>query len=200
MGQAATERAQARAEAQRERILEAAQACFVEHGFHAANMSGIAESAGMSAGLIYRYFASKNEIILAIIERQLELTRAEIAKLHGSADLVLDIWKSMFQPVSNGNRMQPGLYAEMSAEAARDAQIGAAVACSDRLLRDEVGEWLARDRGLGGIGLTPAHSRNVSLLLQCLVDGLRLRQLREPDLDPALVKRALRELLAPWLR
>ena len=62
-------RAAARADLQRARILDAAQRCFVESGFHAATMAKIAETAGMSAGLIYRYFESKNAIVLAIIER-----------------------------------------------------------------------------------------------------------------------------------
>src|SRR5690606_21791567 len=66
-----------RADLQRDRILQAAQRCFVEHGFHAASMASIAGTAGVSAGLIYRYFASKNEIIVAIVERQLALLRQE---------------------------------------------------------------------------------------------------------------------------
>ena len=51
-----------RAEAQRERILAAAHKCFAERGFHAASMASIAETAEMSPGLIYRYFAGKAEI------------------------------------------------------------------------------------------------------------------------------------------
>ena len=61
-----------RAEAQRERILCAAQRCFIEYGFHAASMASIAETAQMSAGLMYRYFENKSAIVLAIIERQLQ--------------------------------------------------------------------------------------------------------------------------------
>ena len=40
-------------------ILDAAKKCFIEHGFHAASMANIAETAGMSPGLIYRYFENK---------------------------------------------------------------------------------------------------------------------------------------------
>ncbi len=53
-----------RAEAQRDRILCAALKCFIEHGFHAASMANIAETAQMSAGLMYRYFDNKNAIVL----------------------------------------------------------------------------------------------------------------------------------------
>lgn len=198
MGQAASERAQARAEAQRERILDAAEQCFAERGFHAANMAGIAEGAGISAGLTYRYFASKDEIVLAIIGRQLELSRHAIGDLRESTDLPLDIWKSLFQPEDGGRRMRFELYAEMSAEATRNAQIGAAVASSDRVLREEFTEWLVRSRTQQGLGLPSGRAMDVGLLLQCLVDGLRLRQLREPDLDAGQLKRALRELVSTW--
>ena len=70
-----------RAQAQRDRILNAAQQCFIRHGFHAAGMAGIAQAAQMSPGLIYRYFDNKNAIILAIIERQLAEKRANIDSL-----------------------------------------------------------------------------------------------------------------------
>jgi AcrR family transcriptional regulator len=37
-----------------------------EHGFHGAPMSMIAEKAGVGAGTIYRYFKSKDELIIEI--------------------------------------------------------------------------------------------------------------------------------------
>ena len=63
-----TSKAQDRAEMQRNRILDAAQHCVIEHGFHAASMASIADTAGMSAGLIYRYFENKSAIILECIK------------------------------------------------------------------------------------------------------------------------------------
>ena len=39
----------------RQRILDAAQKCFAHQGFHGATMSTIAETAGISAGLAYRF-------------------------------------------------------------------------------------------------------------------------------------------------
>src|SRR5690606_4064328 len=50
-------------------VLDAAGACFREEGFHGASMSRIAARAEMSVGHIYRYFDSKEAIIIALVER-----------------------------------------------------------------------------------------------------------------------------------
>jgi len=54
-------------EAKREMILHAAIACFARDGFHKTTMSDIAEMAGVSDGLAYRYFSGKDEIVQAAV-------------------------------------------------------------------------------------------------------------------------------------
>jgi AcrR family transcriptional regulator len=53
-------------EARREQILAAARRCFTRDGFHATSMQDLIDEAGISAGGVYRHFASKDEIVLAI--------------------------------------------------------------------------------------------------------------------------------------
>lgn len=57
-----------RRDQQVQRILDAAKACFVRHGFQGASMQQICAEVGMSPGALYRYFASKEAIIEAICE------------------------------------------------------------------------------------------------------------------------------------
>ena len=77
-----------RAVRQRERILDAAEMCFIQSGFHGASMAHIATTAGMSPGLIYRYFDSKSAIVKAIIERHLESEHyKKIGQLHSAEDV-----------------------------------------------------------------------------------------------------------------
>ena len=52
-------------------ILQAALELIAERGFHGAPMSLVAQRAGVSAGIIYHYFASKEELIHALY-RQIE--------------------------------------------------------------------------------------------------------------------------------
>src|SRR5215472_11312550 len=55
----------------RAQIVDAAKQRFREGGFHATTMAEIAAQAGVSVGLLYRYFPSKDEIIQAITEADL---------------------------------------------------------------------------------------------------------------------------------
>ncbi len=48
-------------------IMETAMVLFAEYGFHATTMSKIAKKAGISKGLAYNYFKSKQEILDEIV-------------------------------------------------------------------------------------------------------------------------------------
>jgi AcrR family transcriptional regulator len=60
------------AEQRRERILEAARQVFLEHGFAGARTRRIAEEAGITEALLYRYFPSKADIFRAAVHEPLE--------------------------------------------------------------------------------------------------------------------------------
>ncbi len=56
-------------EERRQAILDAAQKLFVKHPDRMANVSEVAEAAGLAKGTVYLYFASKEEMLLALHER-----------------------------------------------------------------------------------------------------------------------------------
>lgn len=193
---AQTAKAEARTQAQRQRILAAARSCFVTSGFHAASMSQIAETAEMSPGLIYRYFENKNAIILAIIEDQLELARRRIRGVRGDRDLAAGILEHLRQRGEAADEgMSPALFLEMSAEATRDPQIAAALRNFDATVRAEVGTWFAQSADEGGYALPPDVAEARALMLVCLIEGLKVRQAHDPDLHSDLLGRALNELV-----
>ncbi len=55
-------------EASKARILDAALELFSSHGYEYTSISQIARKAGISKGLIYNYYASKEEMLEALIE------------------------------------------------------------------------------------------------------------------------------------
>lgn len=67
-------------EKKRQDILQSAHACFAEKGFEASTVDDIVARSGLSKGAIYNYFKSKDEIYLALMERQTNDSGSEFAK------------------------------------------------------------------------------------------------------------------------
>ena len=53
----------------RSQIIDAALVCFAKRGFHQTSMHDISAEAGISVGLIYRYFENKEAVISAMADR-----------------------------------------------------------------------------------------------------------------------------------
>jgi TetR/AcrR family transcriptional regulator, transcriptional repressor of aconitase len=58
--------------ARRRQILDAAAACFAREGFHRTSVQDIVRESGVSAGLVYRYFTGKDDMIAAIVAERHE--------------------------------------------------------------------------------------------------------------------------------
>jgi AcrR family transcriptional regulator len=187
-----------RAKEQRERILVAAQHCFVKYGFHAASMANIAEAAGMSAGLIYRYFPNKSAIVLAIIERQSEMELEDIRALSASTDPVetlMECFVEWSRPRPDMRMMNAALFLETSAEATRDKQVAKAIHHADVLACTEFVQWLEKPADEGGVGMSKDISERRSLAMILLIEGLAVRAARDPKLDVALLRETLTDMV-----
>ena len=194
-------KASARAEAQRVRILDAARRCFSERGFHGATIAAIADTAGMSQGLIYRYFASKAAIIHAITDAQRELradTLARITRCSELVDAVLDKVCAGGTGGMDGERdgFDAVLFLEITAEACRDPDIAVVVGAQERDVRDDFRTLVQRSAEAAGHPLNEAALQRRTLLFRCLVDGLVLCTTRDPQMDRAAMRAALLEGLA----
>jgi AcrR family transcriptional regulator len=60
---------QAHLDARRQQILDAARTRFASDGFARTSMADIVQESGLSNGAIYRYFTSKDDIIVAVCEQ-----------------------------------------------------------------------------------------------------------------------------------
>lgn len=60
----------------RAQILAAAMACFSRQGYHATSMDDVVRECGLSVGAIYSYFASKEDLFLALSDDRAEQTLA----------------------------------------------------------------------------------------------------------------------------
>lgn len=110
----------------REEILDAALLCFREKGFHAANMSSIAKAFGMSAGHIYNYFNSKEDIIGALVARWLKqyisetLIVAEKDPEIQKERLYKIVYRELDKRINSGDK---ALLFEIAAESLRNEKI-----------------------------------------------------------------------------
>jgi AcrR family transcriptional regulator len=68
-------------DARRNEIVAAAKRCFLRDGFHETSMQDLFAESGLSSGAVYRYFPSKDDLILAIAEENLRDVAALIHTL-----------------------------------------------------------------------------------------------------------------------
>jgi AcrR family transcriptional regulator len=84
-------------DARREQILDAARRCFLRDGFHATSMQDLFAESGLSSGAVYRYFASKDDVIIAIAQENIQdvvaMLRTVIEQRPGTSigDVIADV-------------------------------------------------------------------------------------------------------------
>lgn len=62
----------------REQIVRAALRAFAREGFHATSMADVIRESGMSAGAVYRYFPSKNDLVIACASTVFDAARGAL--------------------------------------------------------------------------------------------------------------------------
>lgn len=113
-----------RADARRDRLLEAARTLFAERGFHSTGVAQIAKASGVLVGQIYRDFANKEEIVAAIASRDLEasLAEAELERAARAGDVAaVRAWIRRFVTAKVDKDCR--LAAEIMAESMRNPRI-----------------------------------------------------------------------------
>jgi AcrR family transcriptional regulator len=189
-----------RAQVRRQQVLDAAAICFKRSGFHGASMSEISKAAGMSAGHIYNYFDSKDAIIAAFVEQNVERVSAILRDLEQRADplkgLVDDAEGSVADHVESD---RIALQLEIWAEASRNPAIAAVVRDADLRSRTYFRNVLkaARERHQ-----LDASDDTVDGLMEAVIaifHGLHVRAIHNPGAArPAIVasvRNALRAML-----
>jgi TetR/AcrR family transcriptional regulator, transcriptional repressor of aconitase len=107
-------------DARRQQILDAAIECFSRDGFHRTTMQDIVRQSGLSAGALYTYFKSKEEMIEAIAagrhtrEQELILAAGESAEFAAIFQrLVRGFSESLLDPTERqGRRLALQLWTE----------------------------------------------------------------------------------------
>jgi TetR/AcrR family transcriptional regulator, mexJK operon transcriptional repressor len=67
----------------REEIIDVASCAFLEQGYGAVTMNGIAETLGGSKATLWAYFCNKDDLFVAVVEQQVEEFGREICEVLG---------------------------------------------------------------------------------------------------------------------
>ena len=59
-------------------ILAAARRCYVAEGFSRTGMKEVAEEAGVARSTLYRYFPTRDDVLVATVKREMEVLNAWI--------------------------------------------------------------------------------------------------------------------------
>ncbi|WP_030441690.1 TetR/AcrR family transcriptional regulator [Actinoplanes subtropicus] len=126
--------------ARREQILDAARVCFLSKGLHNTSMQDLIQEAGLSVGAVYRYFKSKNEIIVAIAGTVVGTVQEHIDEVAGRrlplADSMSVVLEAIDQQLGPGGFLPVAL--QVWSEATIDPTIGAIVKDRYEALRSSI--------------------------------------------------------------
>lgn len=174
-------------ESRREQIMFAAITCFAKKGYHKTSMRDICQQAALSAGAVYHYFSSKDEIIAAVAQSGQEMNQQmfESAKV-GSESISCRVEKN----IDNYRDFMKQTVARDCVRA--DIMFNAEALTNDELrklgtesynliiehLVDLVKEWQASGEINSDL---PASA--IAKVMFSTVQGLQLQTVIEPDMD-----------------
>jgi AcrR family transcriptional regulator len=98
----------------KEQIRRAALAVFAQRGFHGTTVDDIAQEAGIAKGTIYLYYASKEEILIAIFRRYIDAMLDFVDGLLDSALSVSEILAEFVKRQIDMIREEPDLMRVLS--------------------------------------------------------------------------------------
>jgi AcrR family transcriptional regulator len=113
--------ARAKAPDKRRLILDAAVRVFARQGFHACRVSDIADEAGVAYGLVYHYFASKDEVLDTLFLERWNVMLELIREVDGEAIPVRDKLAAIASFIVDSYRHDPDLMKVIIVEVTRAA-------------------------------------------------------------------------------
>jgi AcrR family transcriptional regulator len=172
-------------------ILEAAMVCFAKHGFHQASMHHISAEAGISVGLIYRYFANKEAVIAAMADRH----KKQIQDVLERARRALSLRESLeilftAHCCENSPKVQSAFVVDLYAEASRNPQIADLVRDVLQTAMDGVTDLIARSPEAKDGATHGLESYEMAELIFAVARGMLMRDVLQPQEMTAAERRA----------
>jgi AcrR family transcriptional regulator len=180
----------------RTRLLEAAETVFSRRGFHGASIDEVAAEAGYSKGAVYSNFASKEDLLLELIDRRFEQDARDFSGIQGMIGPKPQHGEtSGFTTAMMEDRDWVMLVLEFFLYAMRDESVREKVAGRMKILRSQMREQL--ERMYAEHGHQPALPVEIiPWAIIALGPGMGIQFFLEPEAFPEnLYERVLEQIL-----
>lgn len=189
--------------ARRAQILAAAWTCFQKEGLHATTMDHIIRASGLSAGAVYSYFPSKEELILAAVTTSLSglttllgpLLRAEPAL--APVELVQQITATIDRFTARDGYDLKRIALLGWSEAQRNEQLRATMQSFYVDFRHELAVSVRRWRGEPPNDTPGSAEAELAATVLSLVLGYVVQAAIIGDVGPDIIRRGLGRLARP---
>lgn len=176
--------------ARRAHILDAAEICFAAAGFHGTSMLDICTRAGVSAGAVYVYFKSKEDLIAGIADRDRAKITAQLKEMAEAPDLLSALARLGEHYAIEEPHYKRVLCIEIGAESTRNPAVGEIFRTVDSACKQQFEELFRRAAEEGRIAPS-VDPETLARIIAVIGDGLFWRRAIDPTFDAASVLPAL---------
>jgi TetR/AcrR family transcriptional regulator, repressor for uid operon len=181
--------------ARREHILDTSERLFASAGFHRTTMHDICREAAISPGALYVYFASKEELIAGITERDRAKLAGQLAEVAKAPDLLAALSRLGEHYAVEEPRYKQQLVIEIGCQSMRDGPVGAIFRSVDEFVLDQFEALFRRAEAEGRIAPT-LDPRTLACTIAVLGDGLFWRRAVDPRFDAKTMVPIITSLIA----
>jgi AcrR family transcriptional regulator len=163
-------------------ILDAFERCIVRAGFHRTTMQDVAREAGMSAGNLYRYFISKDQLVSGLCERDRERFGADFQHVGKAEDVMGELIALGRKHFVEEPRWRCVECIEIWAEATRNPAVATVCGTIDREINERLVGIIEAAKAAGQV---PPGIDSAALIavISALGDGLFMRRAIDPAFD-----------------
>lgn len=167
-------------------LLDAAGRVFARSGYHGASVEEVAAEAGYSTGAVYSNFSGKEELFLALSERELGKRLADyraVADVASSPEGVEDTARDRFGEFIRTDPDWPLLFFEFWAYGARNEKLREEFVKQREAEVRIIAEAVEREIAKAGVEL-PLPAEQVAVGIGALINGLAFERVLDPDSVP----------------
>jgi AcrR family transcriptional regulator len=181
----------------RDQLLDAASTLFARDGIQATSLEQIAAEAGFTRGAVYSNFADKDALVVALLDRRVGESTAEIAALYEQDPEPDAFYRALYARTQRRSAAEQErvLFVEFWLYALRNPGIRAMLAERFRARRDATAHVIRRQFADLGIPV-PRDAELMAAVVLALDEGLALHGQVDPEAHPdGLLFDALSDIL-----